>query len=126
MTRIGKILRWIGAFFLLLSLFACWKHEEGHSYNFLFAAGGIDIVLVVLHRLRKKLGYDDIDTISQGIQGLTGKTVDYIIFGGIALLCLITYVNSGYTWSTEDWMWAKKMLPILQVGLGAHLFLNRY
>lgn len=123
---IGKILRWIGAGLLFCSLIACWVREEGHSYNFLFAAGGIDIILVVLHKLRRKIGYADVDTISQGIQGATGKMIDYLVFGAVVLVCLLAYVNSGYTWSSEDWMWAKKMLPILHIGLAAHLFLNRY
>ena len=123
---IWRVLKWIGAVLLLLSLVFCWVHKEGHSYNLLFAAGGIDIILVVFHKLRNKFGFSDIDTISQGIQGLTGKVIDYSILGIITVLCFITYKNSGYTWSAEDWMWAKKILPVLQVGLAVHLFVGRY
>lgn len=123
---IMRVLKWTGAVLLVVSLFFCWVHEEGYSYNLWFAAGGIDIALVIAHKLRKIFGYGDVDTISQGIQGLTGKVVDYAFFSIITVLCLITYTRSGYTWSAEDWMWAKKILPILQICLAAHLFLNKY
>ena len=126
MQKAGNILRWIGATLLFASLIACFARQEGHSYAFWFVALGIDIFLVILHRLRKKLGLNDVDTISQGIQGLWDKPIDYAIFVVILGLCIWRYKTSGYVWSAEDWEWAKKMLPILQVALAAHLFLNRY
>ena len=100
----------IGAGLLLISLLLTWYAETGLAYLALAVAGVLD-----LHLVCKKE-----QTISQWVQGLWEKKIDYPILVGLSVYTFAMFFKQfGFTTGVQA------MLPLLVFYLLLHLFANK-
>ena len=101
----------IGASQLVIALVLTWMNEPGFAYMSLIPAGVIDLYLV----------WKDKKTISQWIQGLWPKKIDYPILGVLlAFTFYMFFKDYGFVAAMQA------SLPLIIVWLSLHLFANKY